>query len=113
MIDYTNNRIHELYDTFLARFAFFRKHIKVMLDFWENMQQMSESMQTLEARILDLEVRNRELEGLVADMDDKLTAPTKDKRPETSRDLMRTSQDIMQSIYSNYYSTGEALPDRQ
>lgn len=103
--------LFKLYDTFLSRFSFFRAHIKVLLE-------MNERIAALEAQVGhqadQLDVLNGKYSELLDRCDEIEKAPTpKGGKTETSRDLIRTSQDIMQSIYSNYYATGEALPDRR
>lgn len=103
--------ILKLYDTFLARFSFFRKHIQLVAAMDKRIKELEEwsahqadQLELLNTKYLELQENYEELEK----------APTKKgKKAETSRDLIRTSQDIMQSIYSNYYATGEALPDNR
>lgn len=103
-----SDEILKFYDTFLARFSFFRQHIKLMVAMDKRLTELEEwsahqadQLDMLKAEYLELQDKYEELEK----------APTKKgKKPETSRDLIRTSQDIMQSIYTNYYATGEAQP---
>jgi Skp family chaperone for outer membrane proteins len=104
-------KILELYNTFLARFSFFRKHIELLL-------ALSEELDMLKAKIEDLDQHKKELIRDIRKLEDKTfeLAAANDKPPkekETSRDFMRTSQDIMQSIYSNYFATGEPVPDQE
>lgn len=104
-------KILELYNTFLARFSFFRKHIELLLE-------LSEELELLKAKIEDLEQHKKELIRDVHRLDDsiyelKAVNSKPPKEQETSRDLMRTSQDIMQSIYTNYFATGEPVPDQE
>lgn len=103
--------ILRLYDTFLARFSFFRQHIKLVVALDKRIAELEEwsahqadQLNMLKEKYLELGDKCDELEKALE---------RKPKKAETSRDLVRTSQDIMQSIYSNYYVTGEALPDRQ
>lgn len=103
--------IFKLYDTFLSRFSFFRAHIKVLLEMNDRIGQLESQVSYLSDQVDILETRNAELLDRCNELEQ---APTSNgTKKETSRDLIRTSQDIMQSIYSNYYATGEALPDRQ
>lgn len=104
-------KILDLYNTFLARFSFFRKHIELLL-------ALSEELDLLKGKIEDLEQHKKELIRDVHKLEDSIyelkavhAKPPKEK--ETSRDLMRTSQDIMQSIYTNYFATGEPVPDQE
>jgi Skp family chaperone for outer membrane proteins len=104
-------KILELYNTFLARFGFFRKHIELLL-------ALSEELDMLKAKIEDLDQHKKELIRDIRKLEDKTyeLSAVHDKPPkekETSRDLMRTSQDIMQSIYTNYFATGETVPDQE
>lgn len=99
------NRIIKLYDTFLARFSFFRRHIELLIE-------LAGELDMLKAKIEDLEQHKKELIRDVHKLEDKIFElnASLDKAPknkETSRDLMRTSQDIMESIYQNYFATGE------
>lgn len=106
------NKLLELYDTFLARFAFFRKHIQVVIDLYNKVETLNREVGDL---ITMVELINEENKALTKRCEElELALENKpNKKAETSRDLTRTSQDIMQSIYSNYYATGEALPDRR
>ena len=104
-------KLLELYDTFLARFAFFRKHIQVVMDLYNKVETLNREIGDL---ITMVELVNDDNKALTKRCDElELALENKPKKTETSRDLVRTSQDIMQSIYSNYYATGEALPDRK
>lgn len=103
--------ILRLYDTFLARFSFFRAHIKLVAAMDKRITELEE-LSAHQADQLDI-LKDKYLE-LSDNYEELQKAPTsKGKKSETSRDLIRTSQDIMQSIYSNYYATGEALPDNR
>jgi regulator of replication initiation timing len=103
--------ILKLYDTFLARFAFFRRHIQVLMELYNKVKTLDKEVEDLIKMVELLNEDNKDLRDKCEELEKALTkAPTKN---ETSRDLTRTSQDIMQSIYSNYYATGEALPDRK
>lgn len=104
-----DNMILSLYDTFLARFSFFRKHIRIVAALEARVEQLeewsahqAEQFRLLESKYLEVLDRCDELEK----------APTSNEPKETSRGLIKNSQDIMESIYSNYYVTGEAVPDR-
>lgn len=106
-----SDEILKFYDTFLARFSFFRQHIRLMIAMDKRLNELEE-YSARQADQLDL-LKDKYVE--MAERCDELekALERKPKKTETSRDLVRTSQDIMQSIYSNYYATGEALPDRQ
>lgn len=101
--------IFELYNTFLARFSFFRKHIQFLLDLYKKVDSLEREVGDLIQMVTLLNDSNKELESRCEELEKSLVK--RSDKAETSRDLMRTSQDIMQSIYSNYYATGEALPD--
>lgn len=103
--------IFKLYDTFLSRFSFFRAHIKVLMEMNDRIGQLESQVTYLSGQVDILKDKNAELLDRCDEIE-KAPTPNGTKK-ETSRDLIRTSQDIMQSIYSNYYATGEALPDRQ
>ena len=103
------NKILKLYDTFLARFRFFRGHIGILIE-------LAGELDMLKAKIEDLEQHKKELIRDVHNLEDKIFElnASLDKAPknkETSRDLMRTSQDIMESIYQNYFTTGETTTE--
>lgn len=101
----------KLYDTFLARFSFFRAHIRVLMEMNERLLALEESNELLRDQLLSMEEKYAGLLDRCGELEQALEL--KPEKTETSRGLIRTSQDIMQSIYSNYYATGEALPDRQ
>lgn len=103
------NKILKLYDTFLARFSFFRGHIGILIE-------LAGELDMLKAKVEDLEQHKKELIRDVHKLEDKIFEinASFDKAPknkETSRDLMRTSQDIMETIYQNYFANGETTEE--
>lgn len=105
------NKILKLYDTFLARFSFFRRHIELLLTLAEELDRLRNKVEDLEQNQKELIREVKRLEDVCFELSASLDRAPKER--ETAKDLIRTSQDIMESIYSNYFATGEPIPDRE
>ena len=100
-------KIQELYRTFLGKISFFGKIIDILLeqdnqikDLQNKVQSLKELSSVQEGKIHSLEL---EIEGLAK------TSPPK----ENTKNLTYTAGDIMQSVYTNYHATGEAVTPKE